>query len=80
MSYGKCPKISNTIPYYFGLNFAFYTPVAGMAKGVDPDQTAPAPSGAVWSGSALFAYVILSDTFLRKFNILIFKFLTLSVK
>ena len=32
-----------------------------MANIVDPDQTAP--SGAVWSGSALFAYVILSETF-----------------
>ena len=32
----------------------------GMANSVDPDQTAP--SGTVWSGSALFAYVILSDT------------------
>ena len=31
-----------------------------MANSVDPDQTAP--SGAVWSGSALFAYAILSDT------------------
>ena len=31
-----------------------------MANSVDPDQTAP--SGAVWSGSALFAYVILSKT------------------
>ena len=30
-----------------------------MANSVDPDQTAP--SGAVWSGSALFAYVTLSD-------------------
>ena len=30
-----------------------------MADSVDPDQTAP--SGVVWSGSALFAYVILSD-------------------
>ena len=29
-----------------------------MANSVDPDQTAP--SGAVWSGSTLFAYVILS--------------------
>ena len=28
-----------------------------MANSVDPDQTAP--SGAVWSGSALFAYAIL---------------------
>ena len=33
---------------------------SGMANSVDPDQTAP--SGAVWSGSALFAYAILSDT------------------
>ena len=34
--------------------------LSGMANSVDPDQTAP--SGAVWSGSALFAYVILSET------------------
>ena len=25
------------------------------AKSVDPEQTAPAPIGAVWSGSTLFA-------------------------
>ena len=31
-----------------------------MTNSVDPDQTAP--SGAVWSGYALFAYVILSET------------------
>ena len=31
-----------------------------MATSEDPDQTAP--EGAVWSGSALFAYVILLDT------------------
>ena len=31
-----------------------------MANSEDPDQTAPA--GAVWSGSALFAYAILSET------------------
>ena len=31
-----------------------------MANSVDPDRTAP--SGAVWSGSALFAYAILSAT------------------
>ena len=30
-----------------------------MANTVDPDQTAP--EGAVWSGSALFAYVILLE-------------------
>ena len=33
-----------------------------MANRVDPDQTAP--SGAVWSGSTLFVYAILSDTLL----------------
>ena len=33
-----------------------------MANSVDPDQTAP--EGAVWSGSALFAYATLSATFL----------------
>ena len=37
-----------------------------MANSVDPDQTAP--SRAVKSGPALFAYVILSDTL--KFEIL----------
>ena len=31
----------------------------GMAKSVDPDQTAPL--GAVWSGSALFAQAYLSE-------------------
>ena len=31
-----------------------------MANSADPDQTAP--SGAVWSGSALFTYAILSGT------------------
>ena len=34
--------------------------LSGMANIVDPDQTAP--EGTAWSGSALFAYVILSDT------------------
>ena len=57
-------SFKHVIPYYFGLKFTFYAPVLkmlnGMANSVDPDQTAP--SGAVWSGSALFAYVILSDT------------------
>ena len=36
-----------------------------MANSVDTDQTVP--SGAVWSGSALFAYIILSDTLVFKF-------------
>ena len=34
--------------------------LSGMANSEDPDQTAP--SGAVWSGSALFAYGILLVT------------------
>ena len=32
---------------------------SGKANSADPDQTAPI--GAVWSGSTLFAYVILLD-------------------
>ena len=35
-----------------------------MANNVDADQTAP--SGAVWSGSALFAYAILLETLVYK--------------
>ena len=38
----------------------FLKAFSGMANSVDPDQTAP--SGAVWSGSALFAYALLSET------------------
>ena len=33
--------------------------LSGMANSVDPDQTAS--SGAVWSGSTLFVYAILSE-------------------
>ena len=35
-----------------------------MANHVDPDQTAP--SGAVWSGSTLFAYAISSKYLMDK--------------
>ena len=35
-----------------------------MANSEDPDQTAP--SGAVWSGSALFEYAILPETLMYK--------------
>ena len=38
----------------------FFKMLSGMANSVDPDQTAP--EGAVWSGSVLFAYAILSET------------------
>ena len=37
----------------------FLVILCGMANSVDPDQTAP--SGAVWSGSTLFAYAIFSE-------------------
>ena len=40
----------------------------GKVNSVDPDQTAP--KGAVWSGSALIAYIILSDTLV--FEIFVF--------
>ena len=36
--------------------------LSGIVNSVDPDQTAPASSGAVSSRSALFAYAILSVT------------------
>ena len=40
-----------------------------MANSVDPDQSVP--SGAVWSGSTLFAYAILSHTLgVQNFRIL----------
>ena len=38
----------------------FLKMLSGMADSADPDQTAP--GGAVWSGSSLFAYNILSAT------------------
>ena len=38
--------------------------LSGMAKSVDLDQTAP--SGAVWSGSALFGMPFLSETMMYK--------------
>ena len=36
----------------------------GPENSVDPDQTDP--GGAVWSGSALFAYDILSETLVHE--------------
>ena len=38
------------IPYFFGLNFAMYELLNGMANSVDPDQT------------TLFAYATESDS------------------
>ena len=65
MTLDKCPKISNTLFHTILAQILlfmqqFLNILSGMASSVDPDQTAP--SGAVWSGSALFAYAILSDT------------------
>ena len=37
----------------------FLTILSGMANSIDPDQTAP--SGAVWSGPALFVAIIDPD-------------------
>ena len=42
----------------------FHNLLSGMANSVGPDQNAP--SGAVWSGSALFAHVILPETLMFK--------------
>ena len=42
----------------------FLKPLSRMTNSVNPDQNAPL--GAVWSGSALSAYAILSDTLLYK--------------
>ena len=58
MYYDKCPKTSNTLfntilAYILLLMLLLFS---GMANSVGPDQTAP--SGAVWSGSALFVYAI----------------------
>ena len=58
------------IPYSFsGIKFAFYEVflklISGMENSVGPDQIAPL--GAVWSGSALFAYAILSDALVYEF-------------
>ena len=38
----------------------FLNILSGTANNLDPDQTAP--EEAFWSGSALFAYAILSET------------------
>ena len=46
----------------------------GIANGVDPDQTAPL--GAVWSGSALFAQIYLSENLgSLRYNCAVFLFL-----
>ena len=51
--------------YLFALMQLFLQTLSGMANSVDPDQSAP--SGAVWSGSALFAYALLSETLMYEF-------------
>ena len=47
------------ITFCFFCIFFFRRKLGGMTNSVDPDQTAP--KGAVWSGSPLFAYAILSE-------------------
>ena len=61
--YGKCSKISNTLPLFFSNKQSGY--LARMNKMLvridnreDPDQTAS--SEVVWSGSALFVYPFLA--------------------
>ena len=74
MKYSKCLKTSNPLFHtfflcvcvFFPLIFAFYAALSfkmfsRMENSVDLDQTAPL--GAVWSGSALFAYAIFSRYF-----------------
>ena len=70
IEYGKCSKISNTLFHtFFGQKFTFMQLFlkipSGMANSIDPDQTAP--SGAVWSGSALFAYALCQKPLCTKF-------------
>ena len=48
------------LPKFCFLYSYFLKYLSGKANSVDLDQTAP--SGAVWSGSALFAYAILLAT------------------
>ena len=69
---GQCPKILKNIcicvyslllwPKFCFFMQLFLKILSGMANRVDPDQTAP--SGVASSGSAVFAYAILSETFL----------------
>ena len=67
--YSKCLKFWTLYSNFFWRNFCFLCScflkiLSRMANSIDPDQTAP--SGAVWSGSTLFAYAILSDTLVYK--------------
>ena len=67
--YRKNPKISDTRKFAVitlkveqdGFSWRVMHPkdAEGVANSVDPDQTAPV--GAVWSGSALFAQICLSE-------------------
>ena len=76
--YSKCPKISYTeftVKWHYAnsalkdqnahtdqiMQF-FLKILSRMANKVDPDLTAP--SGAVWSGSTLFAFAIWSELLL----------------
>ena len=56
--YGKCPKILNILFHTYADVLLKY--LVEQQTSADPDQASP--SEAVLSGSALFAYVIMSDT------------------
>ena len=67
--YGKCPIVLNTLFHTSLAQILFFMQLfhiilSEMDNSVDPDQTAPWE--AVWSGSILFAYAILSDTLMCK--------------
>ena len=53
----------------------FLKTLGEMANSEDPDQTAP--SGAVWSGSTLFAHAILSEILVCEINVMVYNILTL---
>ena len=53
--------------YSFLFFFFFHKILGGMAKSTDPDQTATAPEGAVWSGSALFHIPVCQKRWFMKF-------------
>ena len=80
LGYRKNPKILDTRKFILitlkveqdsvSLKVMHPKDAAGIANSVDPDQTAPL--GAVWSGSALFAQICLSENLgtLRHFSFL----------
>ena len=69
--HGKCPKISNTVPFLFShkmlvFRVGIYKMLVRIKNRDDPDQTAS--SEAVWSGSALFFQAFLAGNLLSKLS------------